>query len=292
MRIIQFVKHTFAFGMVVAAFPIAAAGSPVVIAHRGGAALRPENTIAAFQHALKLGVQVIEFDMNVTADRVVVIHHDSTVNAHVCRPPAGSPLKPGPIALLTLAEIKQFDCGSFARPNSPHYQSANGERMPTLDEFLSSVKGSGALLLAETKMPPAGAEKNVSPDEFIDLVHAAIKRHGVEDRFILQSADYRTIDAMWKKNPEIRLCLLNARRFKPAYLDVARRHHATHLMLKWDDIDAAGVQKLKQAGLTLFSSTANTDANWQKYVEMNLDGILTDDPRGLSIFLKQAAPTQ
>jgi glycerophosphoryl diester phosphodiesterase len=264
------------------------AGKPKVLAHRGGAALRPENTIAAFQHALKIGVDVLEFDMNITADDQVVIHHDSTVNAAVCRPPAGSSLKPGPIRLLTLKQIRQFDCGSFARPNSPNFQAVPGQPMPTLDEFLSAVKDSRALLLGETKMPPAGSTYAVPPDRFVDLIYAVLKKHKVEDRFILQSTDYRTIDAMAKKNSKIGLCLLNARQFKPDYLNVARQHKATHLMLRADDVTAQQVQQLQSAGIGIrvFSGTANSVAEWKKYVDLGMDGILTDDPKGLMEFLE------
>jgi glycerophosphoryl diester phosphodiesterase len=271
---------------------MAAADKPIVIAHRGGAALRPENTIAAFQYASKLGVDMLEFDLNVTADDRIVIHHDSTVSPAVCRASAGSQIKPGPIRLLTLANLLQFDCGSSQQPNSPHYQPAPGQRMPTLDEFLSAVKGSKLPLLGETKMPPADASYSVSPDHFIDLVYALIKKHNVENRFILQSADYRTVDAMTKKNPEIKICLLNARQFKPAYLDTARRHRATHLMLRADDATADEVRQLRSAGLQIFSGTANTVDQWKKYVELGMDGILTDDPRGLMEFLGRNVPSQ
>lgn len=269
---------------VVSAAPLAcAAGKPVVIAHRGGAALRPENTLAAFRHALKLGVPVLEFDMNLTADGGLVIHHDSTINPAICHAPSGSALKPGPIASLTMAAVAEFDCGSFQRPASPNFQSVSGEKMPTLDAFLSAVKSSGALLLGETKMA-AG----VSPDRFIDVIYAALKRHGVTERFILQSADYRTIDAMRKKDPAVRLCLLNARQYKPAYLEVARRHHATHLMLRAEVVTAEQVRQLRAAGLILYSGTANSAADWQKYVTLGFDGILTDDPQGLQAFLDAA----
>lgn len=262
-----------------------AADRPIVIAHRGGAALRPENTIAAFRHALKLGVPVLEFDMNVTADRKILIHHDSAVNAAVCTAPPNSDVQPGPIGLLTLAKLKLFDCGSFARPDSPHYQAVPGEKMPTLDEFLTAVSSSSALLLGETKMPPTGSRYDPDPEKFVELIYESLQKHHVERRFILQSADYRTIDAMRKKNPQIQLCLLNARRFKPDYLSLARKHHATHLMLRTDDVTADEAQKLRSAGLKIFSGTANSAEDWKKYVEMKMDGILTDDPQGLMQFL-------
>jgi glycerophosphoryl diester phosphodiesterase len=259
-----------------------AAGKPKVIAHRGGAALRPENTIAAFQHALKLGVDVLEFDMNVTADGRVVLHHDSSVNPDLCRPTPGSGIRPGPIGLLTLEQIRQFDCGSFHRSNSPHYQAVPGQRLPTLGEFLAAVKGSRVLLLGETKIQPASV---VSPERFVDLIHAALKQHGVEDRFILQSSDYRTLDAMTRKDPKIRTCLLNARQFKPAYLEIVRRHRGTHVMLRAEDVDAAQVRQLQAAGVQVFSGTANTAAEWKKYLDLGMDGILSDDPRGVIEFL-------
>jgi glycerophosphoryl diester phosphodiesterase len=267
-----------------------ASKKPVVIAHRGGAALRPENTISAFQNALKVGVRVLEFDMNVTMDGVIVIHHDSTVSPAICKAPAMSGTKPGPIALLSLKEIRQFDCGSFARPNSPRYQPVPGQQMPTLDEFLASVKESRAVLLGETKFAPSGSAPSVDPDQFVDLIYVALKKHGVQDRFILQSGDYRTIDAMAKKDPKVRTCLLNARRFKPGYLELARSHKATHLMLRADDTSASQVRDLQTAGLLIYSSTANTPSDWQKYVDLGMDGILTDDPAGLMEFLSGSKP--
>lgn len=263
-----------------------ATGDPLVIAHRGGAALRPENTIAAFQHAVELRVPVLEFDMNLTADGAIVIHHDSTVSRTVCQAPPGSGIEAGPIASLTLAQLRRFDCGSSPRRNSPRYRAIPGQRMPTLDEFLSAMKGSRVLLLGETKMPHPGSAHAVSPEPFVDLIYAAIKKHGVEDRFILQSSDYRTTDAMTRKDPKVQICLLNARQFKPAYLDVARRHRATHLMLRADDASPEQVKQLQSAGLKIYSGTANTAAEWKKYVDLGMDGILTDDPLGLMEFLE------
>src|ERR671915_410788 len=53
---------------------------PLVYAHRGGAALRPENTIAAFDHGLSCGADGLEFDVHLSRDGVVVVHHDDTLD--------------------------------------------------------------------------------------------------------------------------------------------------------------------------------------------------------------------
>jgi len=81
---------------------LAAADRPMVIAHRGGSASRPENTLPAFQHALRIGVSMLEFDMNLTSDGRIIIHHDSTVNAKICKAPEGSGVTARPIGLMTL----------------------------------------------------------------------------------------------------------------------------------------------------------------------------------------------
>jgi glycerophosphoryl diester phosphodiesterase len=261
----------------------AAGDTPAIVAYRGGAAVRPENTLAAFRHALTLGVRVLEFDMNVTADDRVVIHHDTSVNPRICKAEEGSGVLAGPIRELTLEQIRRFDCGSFAREASPHFRSAPGERMPTLDEVLAAVKSSDALLLGETKMPARGGEP---PARFVDLIDAAVRKHGLSRRFVLQSSDYRTIDAMRNRNPAVRLCLLNAREHKPKYLEIARRHGATHLMLRAADVTADQVRELKAAGQVLFSGTANRREEWAAYLTLQFDGILTDDPVSLREFLR------
>ena len=257
---------------------VATAAGPVIIAHRGGAALRPENTLAAFRHALKLGATVIEFDMNLTADDGIVLHHDSSVNPGVCRAE-----KAMPIRSMKLAALRRLDCGSFARKNSPGYRASPGAGMPSLDEFLEAVKGSGALLLGETKMPDDGS---VPVDRFVRLIEAALRKHGVEDRFILQSSDYRTTDMMRKLNPRVRICLLSTRRYKPEYLEVARKHGAHYLMLRLDDATAEQFRALREAGLKLYSGTSNKPEEWPRYVELGFDGILTDDPAALGEYLK------
>jgi glycerophosphoryl diester phosphodiesterase len=53
---------------------------PLVYAHRGGAALRPENTIEAFDHGLECGADGLEFDVHLSRDGVVVVHHDDTLD--------------------------------------------------------------------------------------------------------------------------------------------------------------------------------------------------------------------
>ena len=259
------------------------AQTPVTIAHRGGMALRPQNTLPAFEHALKLGVNVLEFDMVVTADDRVVIHHDLNINPGICS--SGS-VAPAPIRALTLGQIKTFDCGSKHNPRLAKQMTVPGARIPTLEEFLRAVAQRNVELMGETKMDRDGSPHFVDPARFVSLIYPIIRKFGVESKFILQSGDYRTLAEMKRKDARIRTCLLNARRFKPDYVGLARQHGANYLMLNSDDVTSDGVKQLHAAGFRVFSSTANDALGWSKYLDLGMDGILTDDPEGLIRFLK------
>lgn len=263
---------------------VAEAAPPAVAAHRGGASLMPENTIAAFKNALRLGVPILEFDMNLTADNQIVLHHDVDVNPAICKAAA---VQPGPIRKLRLAEIQQFDCGSALPANRPKQGLSPGARMPSLEEFFQAVQGSKAMLLGETKMPGPNAGYDIDPVDFVARIDTLIRKYKLEDRFILQSFDYRTIDAMRQKNPRVARCLLGARRFKPDYAGQVRQHGATHLMLTLGDIDEAGLAALKASGVKIFSGTSNKESEWPDYVRLGFDAILTDDPQAALAFLKR-----
>jgi quinoprotein glucose dehydrogenase len=238
-----------------AALTAAAADRPLVIAHRGGAALWPENSITAFRNAVKLGVPILEFDLVLTADNVVVLHHDTRINPAICRD-----APPDPIRNLTLQQIRKLDC------RAP---------IPTFDEVLQAFKTAPTILLGEAKTP-----------EVAPFVYDAVKRHRIGKRFILQVTDYAVSDAILAKDPTVQVCLVNARRFKPDYLRLAKRHKATHIMLRHDDATAQQIRGLQAGGLKVFSATANHPSDWRRYVEFGFDAILTDNPSDLQEFLK------
>ncbi len=108
--------------------------APMVIAHQGGDGLRPSNTLLAFQHAVDLGVDVLEMDVHQTRDGTLVLMHDATVD----RTTDGS----GALADLTLAEVKTLDA-AYRWPydgSNPPYRG-RGVRVPTLAEVVERFPG-------------------------------------------------------------------------------------------------------------------------------------------------------
>jgi len=131
--------------------------TPLVIAHRGDSAHRPENTLAAFASALEIGAAIAEFDVHLTRDGEVVVIHDATLdrttNGH------------GAVRNMTLAEIRRFSAGYPARFGSAY----PGERVPTLGEALG--------LLRER----AQAMIEIKPEAVTNDAEGGIEAHVVEE---------------------------------------------------------------------------------------------------------------
>ena len=102
---------------------------PIVYAHRGGAALRPENTIAAFDHGMALGADGLEFDVHLSSDGVVVVHHDAGLE----RTTNGQ----GAVEQFTAAELAKLDaCCNFVDQHGGHPYRGSGFGVPTMREVL------------------------------------------------------------------------------------------------------------------------------------------------------------
>ena len=139
---------------------------PLVYAHRGGAALRPENTIAAFDHGLACGADGLEFDVHLSRDGVVVIHHDETLD----RTTRGR----GRVADHTAAELEALD-------------------VPALRDVLARYPD--IPLIVELKVNAAELARRV-----IDLLREA----GAVERTSLGSFHYGALQAAREYEPALR----------------------------------------------------------------------------------------
>ena len=114
--------------------------------HRGGVYYTPENTMPAFEYALKAGYDFIETDPQLTRDGVVVLMHDDTIN-RTCRNADGSPIaEPIKVSDVTYAELMQYDAGIALG------EEFRGTRIPRLDELLTLVQGHDVALSLDKKI--------------------------------------------------------------------------------------------------------------------------------------------
>jgi glycerophosphoryl diester phosphodiesterase len=243
--------------------------------------MRPENTIPAFEYAIAQGVDALELDMAVTRDNVIVVSHDPVLEPPVCN----GPRERAVIHELTLAEVRQWDCGAKQNPNFPKQQAVPGTRMPTLDEVFDLAPRGSFLFNIETKSFPQRPELTPPPAEFVSLVLAVVRKHHLEKRVILQSFDFRTLHAMKKQAPEVALAALYEGPAKD-FAAIAKESDAEIVSPAFALVTPEQVRAAHAAGLKVLPWTANRAEDWSRLVAAGVDGIITDDPAALIAWLK------
>lgn len=254
----------------------------LVHGHRGARAMRPENTIPAFTYAIEIGADVLEMDVAVTKDNVLVISHDPHINPEICTGP-----HPGvAIHELTLSQLREYDCGALRNPRFPKQQPVPGTRIPTLDEVLSLSDRGGIQFNIETKSFPDHPELTPPPDVFARMMLDQIRKHKLESRVIVQSFDFRTLRAMKRIAPGIRLAALWEGAARP-FVDIAREGEAGIISPDFKLVAPAQVKASHAAKLEVVPWTANSPEDWQRLIDAGVDAIISDDPAVLIAYLKE-----
>ena len=243
--------------------------------------MRPENTIPAFRYAISQGVDALELDMAVTKDNVIVVSHGPILEAPVCTGPSPTAV----IHTLTLAQVREWDCGKVQNPRFPAQQTVPGTRMPTLDEVLDLAPLGSFDFNIETKIFLARPEYTPSPQEFVRLVLARIRAHKLEKRVILQSFDFRTLVEMKRVAPEIRISALIEGAPRD-FVAVGREARADIISPEFSMVTPERVRAAHQAGLQVVPWTANEPKDWDHLIAADVDAIISDDPAALIAYLR------
>ncbi len=311
--------RTLALALLLAALPSRAQTTPamphtiLVHAHRGGRAMRPENSLPSFQYGISAGADVLELDLAVTKDNVLVVSHSPYLTQPASDDPRmaaallnerhcdGPPLPPGTtIRSLTLAQLKQYDCGLHPLAAFPHQQAVPHTTIPTFDEVLDLAPQGTFQFNVETKIFPNHPGFTPSPEVFVKMIDDAVARRHLQSRVILQSFDFRTLHAMRALDPSIRLsALFGAARYDgmmgitdpdKSFAHIAKITGAEILSPDQSLITPAEVQIAHALGVQVAPYTVNTPADWKKMTDAHVDAIITDDPAGLLAWLRAQTP--
>jgi len=271
----------------------------LVHGHRGSRATRPENTIPAFEYAIQHGADVLELDLAVTKDNVLVVSHSPFLSSdfpgeRVCE---GPPLAPHTaIHSLTLAQLQQYDCGAKTLPKFPKQVAVPGTRIPTFDQVLDLAPQGKFEYNVETKSFPSHPELTPSPEEFVRMIDNAVKKHHLQSRIILQSFDFRTLVAMKKLDPSIRLsalvgdvrgdALMGITDHDKDFVSIGKKTGAQIISPAFELVTPEKVAAAHAAGLQVAPWTPDTPEDWQKMADAKVDAIITDDPEALLAWLR------
>jgi glycerophosphoryl diester phosphodiesterase len=255
-----------------------------VIAHRGGAGLRPEETLEAFDHAVRLGADVLDLDARVTADGAIVCLHDATVD----RTTDGS----GPVAALALAELRRLDAGyRWTQDGGRTFPyRGKGLQVPTLAEVLKRH--------ARLRMV---IEMKVRTPDFAQSLCSLVRDAGMAQRVLVASFDHATLDAFRQACPEVATSMSQREAqifWLLARLRLAAASSPDAVALQVPE-RFAGVEVLTPAllaaarsrNLRVHAWTINDDEAMRRLIALGVDGIMTDRPDRLQR-LRGAAAAQ
>lgn len=273
--------------------------------HRGARGLLPENTLAGFERALRIGVSTLEMDAAVTADGVVVLSHDPVLNPDLVRGPDGQWLgEPLVIRQLTHDRLQAFDVGRL-RPGSAYartfagQQPMDGSRIPTLAAVFALVKRLGAAHVQfdiETKMDLHNPQHTLEPEAFVQALLKVVREAGMEDRVMVQSFDWRTLQVVRTLAPRIRTVYLSTQMPRFTNLDspvwtagfTLAGHGSVPAMVKaagghvWSPnfqvLTADAVRQAQSMGLKVVPWTVNAEADIERVLELGVDGMISDYP--------------
>ncbi|WP_034518746.1 glycerophosphodiester phosphodiesterase [Actinomadura sp. WAC 06369] len=240
---------------------------PVGVAHRGASGAAPENTLAAFRAAARMGADMVEVDVQETKDHALVLLHDSTLARTTDVEDVFPERKPWKVSDFTLAEVKRLDAGSWF---GKRYA---GERVPTLTEAMREMRGSGLGMLVELKDPAKypGVERRVAEALRADAYWTSPDPR----RLVVQSFDWASVRRFDAIMPGASTALIgrpkaSALRGHAAYADQVNPDHR--------DLTAAYVDKVHAAGMDVLTWTVNDAKGMRKALGLGVDGVITDRP--------------
>lgn len=243
-----------------------------VVAHRGSSGAAPENTLAAVRLALRHRSDVVENDIQRTADGELVIVHDTTLTRTTDVEEVFPDRAPWNVGDFTLAEIKRLDAGSWFGPEFA------GERVPTLREWVEAIGGRAAMLL-EPKAPELYPGIDVELDKELRSMpefRSALRR----DDVVVQSFDHAWLRGYKELAPDVPVGLLFGTRPTPAQVTEAATW-AQQVNPALGVSEEATIDQVHQAGMEIHVWTVNVGQDMRRAARWGVDGIITNYPQVL-----------
>ena len=264
--------------------------------HRGCRGIMPENTIPAMLKAVELGVTTLEMDIVFTKDSVAILSHEPFFNHEITTGPGGKYIdekdeRKYNIYQMGYKETQQYDVGL-----KPHPRFASQQKVKTTKPSLAALIDSVELYLSinnlpkvdyniETKTSPATDNiYHPAPEEFVMQLMKVIKSKGIENRVIIQSFDFRTLQVLHKHYPAVRTAMLiedydkrtlakqlKALGFTPTIYSPA------YSLVNKEMVEACHGKKIK-----IIPWTVNDKATIDALKLLGVDGIISDYPNLLA----------
>src|SRR5512135_2177267 len=246
-------------------------------AHRGGAGLYPENTLAAFRDAVARGCDGAELDVQLSKDGEVVVFHDFKLKPEICRLNGKWIEKPTPLIKdLTLAELRAYDIGrhnpasAYAKAR-PHSMPIDGEKIPTLAEVLEVTAEVNKPFVLQVELKTSFFDRSVSSDPaaLAEASVAVLRKANYLDRTIFVGFDWAGLLHVKKIAPDVECWFTTAEldflRDPPAPSDTPTKTMMRHWAETGTSPWAAGFDPIKYDGSIQKAILAAGGDGWFPY---------------------------
>jgi glycerophosphoryl diester phosphodiesterase len=248
-------------------------GRPLVFAHRGGSALRPENTLAAFDNGLALGADGLELDVHLSRDGEVVVHHDAVLDRTTS--------ERGRVAERTAAELARIDAGYSFRP----LDAAAGQEFP--------YRGCGiaiptlACVLDRYPAVPIIIELKTAAEALVRRTVEVVRKSGAAERVSLGSFSTRAMRLARRLAPQIRTgaareetrwalyrSWVSCPFGRPAYAELQVPEFSGRTRV----VSRRFVALAHRAGVAVYVWTVDDEADMIRLLDWGVDGLISDRP--------------
>jgi glycerophosphoryl diester phosphodiesterase len=238
----------------------------MLVAHRGGAGLAPENTLASFERGIAEKADAVEMDVHVSKDGAVIISHDAILGRTTD--------KTGVIADLTLAEIKTFNAAAKFQGGA-----AAPQEVPTLDEVVKLVNGRVGMQV-EIKVKADGSRYPGIEQKVVDI----LRQGNMVEKTVVISFDWPTLQDIKKIEPKLKTgALAQASTFQkyPQPAQMAQAVKATgadYFGPEKSYLNGELMTELRKLGLGGGAWTVDDPAEMKKLAALNPDFLTTNRP--------------
>ena len=253
---------------------------PLVMAHRGGAGLWPENTMYGFERAVDLGVDMLETEIHSTADNILVLMHDSTVD----RTTNGS----GPIRAFTLEELKTLDAGyNWTSDGGQTFPfRGSGITVPTLEEVF-------------TALPTARINIDIKQEKpsLVEPLCKTIRTFDMKDKVMVASFNSKVLKAFRRVCPEVTTSagtgevafffMVNMVFLGAVYRPACQAFQVPEYSSGIRVLTKRFVETAHGLNLAVHVWTINEVTDMKRLLALGVDGIVTDYPDRLISLLRK-----
>ncbi len=260
--------------------------------HRGCRGLMPENTIPAMLKAIDLGVTTLEMDASVTADTQVILSHEPFFNHEITTRPDGSFVTEKDERSLNMyrmsySSILLYDIGLKPHPRFPRQQKMKAAK-PLLADVIDSVESYCRRQQKplpwyniETKcLPETDNIFHPEPPAFTELLMKVILSKGIQNRVVIQSFDFRSLQYLHQHYPTVQTAMLIEDTDKLSFeaqlkkLGFTASIYSPHYSLVTPEL----IKQCHAKKMRLIPWTVNNSQDIGRLKKMGVDGIITDYP--------------